>query len=353
MSHQKKAVDPSLNDCANCGTPGAKLTCAKCKATYYCSKACQRQHWINGHKAACITPEERRPPVMASGVDESDKTPTGASDSAYSNSGCPICLGSFSDGTLCTLPCHHKFHRDCVEELRKQGLKQACPLCRTVLPPGPEQLFEDALRLFYRTEGRHRAEGGNWDPLTAVEKENMAQVIEMWTNAANQGHTRAQFHLGHNYQTGRGVTQDYKKGLPWLRKAAAQGSSAAQYTLGVTYHRGEGVSQDYNEAARWHRIAASQGLAEAKFSLGVLYEHQQGSTVVSQSCRPRSCRCAVQPWIRLRQWKRSYSGLQRGGAVVPYSCRSRLCPCAIHPCRHVQHWKRSSPRRQRGGAVVT
>ena len=45
-----KKIDPSNKDCAYCETSGAKLTCAKCKAAHYCSKACQKQHWKNGHR---------------------------------------------------------------------------------------------------------------------------------------------------------------------------------------------------------------------------------------------------------------------------------------------------------------
>eukprot|EP00613_Pedinella_sp_CCMP2098_P032666 CAMPEP_0171731352 /NCGR_PEP_ID=MMETSP0991-20121206/28890_1 /TAXON_ID=483369 /ORGANISM="non described non described, Strain CCMP2098" /LENGTH=45 /DNA_ID= /DNA_START= /DNA_END= /DNA_ORIENTATION= len=40
-SQKKNAADSCLKDCAYCGAIGAKLTCAKCKATHYCSKACQ------------------------------------------------------------------------------------------------------------------------------------------------------------------------------------------------------------------------------------------------------------------------------------------------------------------------
>jgi len=126
---KKKADDPSLNDCANCGAIGAKLTCAKCKTTYYCSKVCQKQHWKNGHKALCVTPEKRRPCMMATEANKIDRKPTGAAgtDSISDTGECPICLDSFSSGALCSLPCKHEFHRAFVEGLRKQGVQQACP----------------------------------------------------------------------------------------------------------------------------------------------------------------------------------------------------------------------------------
>ena len=55
---KRKKVDPSNKDCAYCETSGAKLTCGKCKAAHYCSQACQRQHWKNGHKEKCIAPDK-------------------------------------------------------------------------------------------------------------------------------------------------------------------------------------------------------------------------------------------------------------------------------------------------------
>ena len=59
---------------------------------------------------------------------------------------CAICLEPLSLGKVQTLPCNHVYHAACVEKLRSAGISQACPMCRALLPPGPEQLFEDALR---------------------------------------------------------------------------------------------------------------------------------------------------------------------------------------------------------------
>jgi hypothetical protein len=48
-------------ECATCAATGASVTCAKCKVPLYCSKACQRQHWRDGHKEVCLALGERRP----------------------------------------------------------------------------------------------------------------------------------------------------------------------------------------------------------------------------------------------------------------------------------------------------
>jgi len=172
---KKAAADPSLKDCANCGTTGAKLTCAKCKATHYCCKACETQHWKNGHRALCVTPEERRPGrprIVAPGEDGRHRRSARAADVECNSGECPICLGSLTDGTLCILPCKHEFHGNCVEELRKQGVQQVCPLCRTTLPAGPIKLFEDATCIYYRMKMRHQKVDESWNPLTSAEKKN-------------------------------------------------------------------------------------------------------------------------------------------------------------------------------------
>ena len=38
--------------CAVCGRLAA-LRCSKCRAARYCGAGCQRQHWRDGHRAAC------------------------------------------------------------------------------------------------------------------------------------------------------------------------------------------------------------------------------------------------------------------------------------------------------------
>ena len=85
------------------------------------------------------------------------------------------------------LPCGHSFCTGCVSELRAKGVSQACPLCRSPLPPGPEQLFELAER-----EGRKiwRAIGApdpeNWPPLSASQQKEMGGAIVMLQEAADQ-----------------------------------------------------------------------------------------------------------------------------------------------------------------------
>ena len=88
---------------------------------------------------------------------------------------------------------------------------------------------------------------------------------------AEQGDAMAQFNLGNRYADGRGVPQDYKEAVRWLRLAAEQGLAIAQSNLGFMYAKELGVSQDFKEAIRWLRLAAEQGDAIAHGGLGAMY----------------------------------------------------------------------------------
>jgi TPR repeat protein len=77
--------------------------------------------------------------------------------------------------------------------------------------------------------------------------------------SAEQGHAEAQFNLGMMYESGKGVPQDSKEAVKWLRKAAEQEHTNAQYNLGVMYLVGKGVLGDYAEAYKWFLLAAMSG----------------------------------------------------------------------------------------------
>ena len=52
---------------------------------------------------------------------------------------------------------------------------------------------------------------------------------------------QAQYNLGVMYDEGRGVRQDDAEAVRWYRQAAEQGYAAAQYNLGAMYANGRGV----------------------------------------------------------------------------------------------------------------
>ena len=61
------------------------------------------------------------------------------------------------------------------------------------------------------------------------------------------------------YESGNGVTQDYKEAVKWYRLAAAQGYTHAQSDLGWMYAKGNGVTQDYVRAYMWFSLALARG----------------------------------------------------------------------------------------------
>jgi TPR repeat protein len=143
-----------------------------------------------------------------------------------------------------SLPCGHMYHCECVKQLRKHGVDDACPVCRKKLPPGPEQRFVEAVRLMVRADRVRQSSDEQARPLYAQAAALLEQVLQ-----EEPGHLVAQSCLGYCcYENG-----EHGKAVQWQRKAAAQGGAQAQYALGVCNHRGEGVRKDTGKAVEWFR----------------------------------------------------------------------------------------------------
>ena len=69
------------------------------------------------------------------------------------------------------------------------------------------------------------------------------------------------------YSEGKGVKQDFREAVKWLRKAADQGYFPAQYDLGFIYANGKGVEQNFVTGYAWWNIAATNGQQNAKKGL--------------------------------------------------------------------------------------
>ena len=68
--------------------------------------------------------------------------------------------------------------------------------------------------------------------------------------------------MGSVYHHGRGVPQDYEA-VKWLLKAAEQGHAFAQSHLGHNYQNGRGVIQDFVQAHAWLNVASANGWSKA------------------------------------------------------------------------------------------
>jgi len=107
--------------------------------------------------------------------------------------------------------------------------------------------------------------------LAAAKSGDYATALREWTPLAEQGNSRAQYHLGIMYENGQGVPEDNKEAVKWYRKAAEQGDARAQYSLAIMYRRGRGVPEDNKEAVKWYLKSAEQGYYKAQNNLGLMY----------------------------------------------------------------------------------
>ena len=246
----------SRSDCAWCGAKEGSIPgilkhhqCGRCKLTFYCSESCQKRHWKEGgHKLNCVAPVDRKASAALDAAQiKKDKAldngkaaaddgnqPYDHDENDDENDECAMCLESLASAKVLTLPCSHAYHAQCVGKLREFGIKQVCPLCRADLPPGPEQLFDDATRRYMVLYRRYNQGTVNapWRIRSVEDREYAGKMVHMLEEAADQGHAQAQNTLGIVNENGQGVAQDYSAAMKWYRMAADQGHAQAQVNLG-------------------------------------------------------------------------------------------------------------------------
>ena len=69
------------------------------------------------------------------------------------------------------------------------------------------------------------------------------------------------------YSSGEGVTKDHKTAVKWYTQAATNGHAKAQFILGMSYRLGLGVAKNFKKAVKWYARAADQGHSRAKEEL--------------------------------------------------------------------------------------
>ena len=116
----------------------------------------------------------------------------------------------------------------------------------------------------------HRYETGRGVP------QDFGAAVTLYRQAAERGDARGQGNLGAMYANGTGVERDDNTALVWFRRAADQGDARGQNGLGVMYRAGRGVAQDYAEAVRWFRRSAAQGYPRGQSNLGAMYGTGRG-----------------------------------------------------------------------------
>jgi len=106
--------------------------------------------------------------------------------------------------------------------------------------------------------GTAHAAGPLENGIAAYLRSDFATAQRLLNPLAEDGDARAQVVMGVMYETGLGVTRDYKAAATWYRKAADQGNARAQYNLGTLYERGDGVPRDEVQALKWYTLSVTR-----------------------------------------------------------------------------------------------
>jgi uncharacterized protein len=102
-------------------------------------------------------------------------------------------------------------------------------------------------------------------------EQNYQKAVELFTLAANQGDSYAQYNLGDLYMDGLGVCYDKQKAIELYCSAAKSGIPEAQERMAFCYLIGDGVDENEEKAMELYTLAANAGNAMAQHFLGVSY----------------------------------------------------------------------------------
>ncbi len=125
------------------------------------------------------------------------------------------------------------------------------------LAPSRSIANEDAAALYAR--GNALGQAGNY-----------AAAIVLIRQAAEKGHTQAEFALGSMFSNGQGVAMSKEQARIWYERAAAKGHPVALYNLGLYYDRGIGVKADRIRAVDYYKRGAKAGDGRAAFNAAQL-----------------------------------------------------------------------------------
>jgi hypothetical protein len=91
--------------------------------------------------------------------------------------------------------------------------------------------------------------------------------VRCYRKAADQGHSEAQYILGHCLFTGTGIDKDETAATVWWEKAA-QSNLNARTSLGLCYLNGRGVQKNHSKGIEYLRGSADDGDNWAQYYLG-------------------------------------------------------------------------------------
>lgn len=115
---------------------------------------------------------------------------------------------------------------------------------------------------------RAQAEAG----LNDFQAGRFSEAFQAWHDAADQGDAASALYLGVLYDTGTGVSQDYRQALAWYERGAANGNETAMFNAAIMYDAGRGTAPNPAAAVAWYDRAAQRGYGRAEYNLALLYE---------------------------------------------------------------------------------
>jgi len=155
------------------------------------------------------------------------------------------------------------FRRDCMETyntpMESLDVDEATKLCKRAIADNPSDPdVKLALsRVYYKQDRK-------------------AEVVELYTQAAELGSVQAEYLLGWAYYRGDGVEEDETKAAGWFVKSAEHGHMSGQYRAGFFSELGIGMPKNYANAAKWYEQASQKGSLAAFTDLGMLYRFGSG-----------------------------------------------------------------------------
>ena len=99
------------------------------------------------------------------------------------------------------------------------------------------------------------------------QRRKQSEATQLFEQAAQNGHTLAQYHWGKINKEGNNVERNPAQAVYWFEKAAEQGCADAQYELGHCYQAGIGIAPNTIQATVWFEKAAKQGHADAQCTM--------------------------------------------------------------------------------------
>ncbi len=97
----------------------------------------------------------------------------------------------------------------------------------------------------------------------------MEDAFAWFSNAAAQGHAKAQYMTGFMLLQGQGTAKSVPLAIRFFEQAAQQNDPSAQYVLGQIYLKGLGVRRSSRQGRAWLERAVENGSEPAKEMLGL------------------------------------------------------------------------------------